>query len=160
MIFSQCLSCSFNNFKQTKSIGFQLDPKKIMTKTNTSCAHMDISKWKLAIAQLQSFNKCKTYVSLVFSTILSKTMFENNFQERNCTQGHNCKTKHFNHTLSSNYKGKWFFAIKSARLSINIFLFHIIFFDEIFWSKKFKYGRIGNKRPLLWIFSFNILFSL
>jgi hypothetical protein len=53
---------------------------------------------KLAIAQLQSFSKGKTYVSLVVSTNLSKTMFENNSQERNYTQGHNCNIKHLNHT--------------------------------------------------------------
>ncbi len=30
---------------------FQLNPKKIMTKANTSCAHVDIHKSKLAITQ-------------------------------------------------------------------------------------------------------------
>jgi hypothetical protein len=52
-----------------------------MTKTNTSCAPLDIHKSKLAVAQLQSFSESKTYVSLVFSTNSGKIMFENNFQE-------------------------------------------------------------------------------
>jgi hypothetical protein len=67
---------------------------------------LDIHKLELVVAQLQSFSKGKTYVSLVFSTNLNKTMFENNFQKKNYTQRHNCNTEHFNHTLSPNYKGK------------------------------------------------------
>ncbi len=59
--------------------GFPLNPKKFMTKTNTSCAPLDIHKSKLTIAQLQSFNENKTYVSLVFSTNSSKIVFEINF---------------------------------------------------------------------------------
>jgi hypothetical protein len=54
-----------------------------MTKTNTSCAPLDIHKSKLAVTQLQSFSKGKTYVSLVFSTNSGKTMFENNFEKEN-----------------------------------------------------------------------------
>jgi len=50
-----------------------------MTKINTSCASLDIHKSKLTIAQLQSFSKGKTYVYLIFSTNLSKIVFENNF---------------------------------------------------------------------------------
>jgi len=56
-----------------------------MTKTNTSCAPLDIDKSKLAVVQLQSFSKCKTYVVLVFSTNLSKIVFENNFRKGNYT---------------------------------------------------------------------------
>jgi len=48
-------------------------------------------------------------------------MFENNFQEGNYTQRHNYNTKHFNYTLSTNCKGKWFFTIESARFSTNTF---------------------------------------
>jgi hypothetical protein len=47
-----------------------------MTKINTSCAFLDIHKSKLAVAELQSFNKAKTYVSLVFSTNSGKIMIE------------------------------------------------------------------------------------
>ncbi len=86
-----------------------------MTKANTSCAPLDIHKWKWALTQLQSFNKGKTYVSLIFSTS------QNNFWKRNYTWKHNCNTKHFNHALSTNCKSKWFFTIKSARFLTNIF---------------------------------------
>ncbi len=85
---------------------FQLDPQKIMTKINTSCAPLNMHKSKFVVAQLQSFNQGKTYISLVFSTQLGKTMFENNFREGNYTQGHNYNTKHFNYTLFTNCKGK------------------------------------------------------
>ncbi len=73
------------NKPKVTCFGFQLDPKNFMSKINTSCAPLDIHKSKLLITQLQSFNKGKTYVSLVFSTNLDKIVFENNFQKRNCT---------------------------------------------------------------------------
>jgi hypothetical protein len=48
-----------SNKKNVTCFGFQSNPKKFMTKTNTSCAPLDIHKSKLAIAQLQSFSKGK-----------------------------------------------------------------------------------------------------
>jgi hypothetical protein len=42
---------------------------------------LDIHKSKHAVAQLQSFSKGKTYVSLFFSTNSGKTMFEDNFEK-------------------------------------------------------------------------------
>jgi len=110
-----------SNKPRVTCFGFQSNLKNFMTKTNTSCAPLDIHKSKLVVAKLQSSNKGKTYVSLVFSTNSNKTVFENNFWEWNCTWRHNCNTKHFNHTLSTNCKGKWFFTIKSPRFFTNIF---------------------------------------
>ncbi len=62
-------------------------------------------------------------------------MFENNFQEGNCKRGHNCNTKHINHTFSTNCKGKWFFIIKSARFSTKFFCSTSSFLNESFKTK-------------------------
>ncbi len=40
------------NKPKVTCFGFQLDLKKIMTETNTSCAPLDIHKSKLAVTQL------------------------------------------------------------------------------------------------------------
>ncbi len=124
-----------SNKPRVTCFGFQLNPKKFMTKINTSCAPLDIHKSKLVVTQLQSFNKGKIYVSLVFSTNLDKIMFENNFWKGNCTWGHNYITKHFNHTLSTNCKGKWFFIIKNVRFFENIFCCTSSFLKGIFEAK-------------------------
>ncbi len=52
------VSVASNEPKMT-CFGFQSNPKNIMTKTNTSCAPLDIHKSNLTIAQLQSFSKGK-----------------------------------------------------------------------------------------------------
>jgi hypothetical protein len=124
-----------SNKPRVTCFGFQSNPKNFMTKTNTSCAPLDIHKSKLVVAQLQSFNISKTYVSLIFSTNSNKTVFENHFQEWNCIWGHNYNTKHFNNTLSTNCKGKWLFTIKSPRFSTNIFCSTSSFLKGIFEAK-------------------------
>jgi hypothetical protein len=119
---------------------------------------LDMHKSKFVIAQLQSFSKGKTYVSLVFFTNLGKTMFENNFREGNYIQGHNHNTKHFNHTLSTNCKGKWFFIIKSARFSTNIFCSKSSFLKGSFEAKNSNMEELQIRDLLfancLFIFSF------
>jgi hypothetical protein len=51
-------------------LGWQLDPKKFITKANISCAPFDIHKSKFVVVEIQSVNFGKTYICFVFSTKL------------------------------------------------------------------------------------------
>jgi len=92
-------------------LGWQLDPKKFITKTNISCTPFDIHKSKFVVIEIQFVNFGKTYTCSVFSTKLGNIYFLICFLEGNTTLEH----KHLNHTLSTNCNGKLFFTIKKPK---------------------------------------------
>jgi hypothetical protein len=60
----------FSNRPIITYLGCQWNPKNLMTRTNISCAPLDIHKLKLIVTYIQSINFGKTYISFVFSTKL------------------------------------------------------------------------------------------
>lgn len=93
-------------------LSYYSKPTKIITRAKISCVLLNIHKSKLLVLHIFSPNFGKTCICFVFSTNLSNISLECCFLEGKITWGHRCKTKCLNQTLSTNYKGSWFFTIK------------------------------------------------
>jgi len=86
--------------------------------------------------QSHNYNHLAMEKHIYICTNSSKIVFENNFQEGNCTWRHNYNIKCFNHTLFANCKGKWFFTIKSANFPQTSFAPHHPFWKDLSKQKK------------------------
>jgi hypothetical protein len=60
-------------------LGCQLDPKKLISKANISCATLDTHKSKLVVVEIQSINFGKKNIYFIFSTKLGNISWENYF---------------------------------------------------------------------------------
>jgi len=96
-------------------LSYYSKPKKIITRAKISCVPLNIHKSKLLVVHILSPNFGKTCICFVFSTNLGNISLECCFLEGKITWGHRCKTKRLNQTLSTNYKGCWFFTIKRPK---------------------------------------------
>jgi hypothetical protein len=116
-------------------LGWQLDPKKFITKENISCTPFDIHKSKSVVVEIQFVIFGKTYTCFVFSTKLGNISWKK-YLERNTTLGYKCNIKRLNHALSANYNGKLFFTIKRPKSCKKSFCYTSSFLKGYFTTKK------------------------